>query len=47
MHGPDLATRFQNLTTQQVFVRIPQDSDLVKMVSASSEAPGNRRCDRG
>ncbi len=43
MHGPDLATRFQNLTTQYGFARIPQDSDLVKMISALSEAPGSRR----
>ncbi len=43
MHGPDLATRLQNLTTQLVFVRIPQDNDLVKIISALSQAPGSRR----
>ncbi len=34
MHGPDLASRFQNLTTQQVLVRIPQDGNLVISISA-------------
>jgi hypothetical protein len=45
MHGPDLATRFQILTTLQGFVWIPQDGDLVKMISAWSGAPLSRRCD--
>ena len=44
MHGPDLATRFQNLTTQHIFARIPQDSDLVRITSSLSEAPGGPRC---
>ena len=43
MHGPDSATRFQNLTTQQVFSRIPQDNNVVKMISFSPEAPGRQR----
>ncbi len=43
MHGPDLATRFHKLTTQQDFVRFPQDQDLVNPISALSEAPGSRR----
>ena len=42
MHGPDLATRLQNLTTQQIFVRIPQDYDLVKIISTLSGAPRSR-----
>ncbi len=50
MHGPDLATRLQNLTTQQGFLWIPQDSDLVKMNSASfsvsSGPPGGRGRDK-
>ncbi len=46
MHGPDLATRFQNLTTPQDFVWIPQDGDLVKMITASAEAQNGRDCDR-
>ena len=39
MHGPDLATRFQKLTTQQHLARIPQDRDLVNIISALPEAP--------
>lgn len=34
MHGPDLASRFQNLTTQQVLARIPQDGNLVTLIIA-------------
>lgn len=43
MHGPDSATRFHKLITQQDFVRFPRDHDLVNTISALSEAPGSRR----
>lgn len=46
MHGPDLATRFHKLTTELESVRIPQDYDLLKMISTLSDGPGSRRSGR-
>lgn len=46
MHGPDLATRFHKLTTQQDFVRIPQDYDPLKMISTLTDEPSSRRSGR-
>lgn len=52
MHGPDLASRFQNLTTQHDFVRIPQEGNVVIPIpalppvssqAASIGAPAGRR----